>query len=60
LIDDFASELGAAAQQRLLLSLVTSHAQLWVTNIERNAILDALTDQAMFHVEHGAVTRVVN
>lgn len=60
LIDDFASELGAAAQRRLLQALVTSGAQLWVTNIERNPILDERSERAMFHVEHGAVTRVVN
>jgi DNA replication and repair protein RecF len=56
-LDDLASELDPAHQQRLMTALQETRAQLFVTGADLPA---ALTRQAtkMFHVEHGAIHRL--
>ncbi len=60
LVDDFTSELDAAAQRRLMEVLLESRSQVVITALSAGEVLAKNSDTAMFHVEHGCVTRVVN
>lgn len=60
MVDDFTSELGLGAQERLLEALTASGSQVFITSLAMNEILRKTGDVAMFHVEHGVVGRVVN
>lgn len=60
LVDDFGSELGDAAQSRLLEALLETGSQIVITTLTLNEILRQSGDASMFHVEHGVVSRVVN
>ncbi len=60
LVDDFTSELGDAAQRRLMEALLESRSQIVITALSKSEILDESKDAVVFHVEHGAVSRVVN
>lgn len=57
LIDDFPAELGPGYQQALLEALRRFAGQCFVTSIERTAALAGVPENALFHVEHGAVSR---
>jgi DNA replication and repair protein RecF len=56
LVDDFPAELGAPFQRALLEALLMYPGQSFVTSIERTKALAAVPENAMFHVEHGAVS----
>jgi DNA replication and repair protein RecF len=56
LIDDFPAELGSAFQQALFGSLQRYGGQCFVTSIERTKALEGVPENALFHVEHGAVS----
>lgn len=56
LIDDFPAELGGAYQAALLASLARYGGQVFVTAIELTDTLRSAPENAMFHVEHGAVS----
>ncbi len=56
-LDDLASELDQAHQQRLVHRLLDCDAQVWVTGTECPAALQD-RDLRMFHVEHGRITRI--
>lgn len=60
LVDDFSSELGDAAQSRLMDALFETDSQIVITALSLNKILTRNQDAALFHVEHGVVSRVVN
>lgn len=60
LIDDFASELGAAAQARLADEMSRLGAQVLLTALQDAAALQALPYRRVFHVEHGVLRAVVN
>jgi DNA replication and repair protein RecF len=61
LLDDFPAELGPPFQQALIAALRRYDGQCFVSSIERTPALAALSENpaknAMFHVEHGAVSR---
>jgi recombinational DNA repair ATPase RecF len=60
LVDDPAAELDAGNLERLLLEVVDLPAQLFVTALDpENAALSRLPEGHRFHVEHGAVTRLI-
>ncbi len=56
LLDDFAAELSATSQQRLLAQLQAWPGQSVITALDYSPILQATNDHAMFHVEHGEIT----
>ena len=60
LVDDFPAELGAPFQQALIEALLAYPGQSFVTSIELTKALAAVPENApenaMFHVEHGAVS----
>lgn len=58
LLDDLASELDQAHQQRLIGYLHASGAQVFVTGNEPPRALQAFVDVAAFHVEQGQLTRM--
>lgn len=60
LIDDFTSELGRVAQERLLQALLEVESQLMVTALEVTPSLQQLRSFGMFHVEHGKVEPMLN
>lgn len=57
LVDDFPAELGAPFQAALLDRLRRYSGQSFLTAIEATPALRAGPEMAVFHVEHGAVTR---
>ena len=57
LVDDFPAELSADSQQRLAEELKRYPGQIFISALESNARLLAMGEHAMFHVEHGHVTR---
>ncbi|WP_428310954.1 DNA replication/repair protein RecF [Hydrocarboniphaga sp.] len=57
LIDDFGAELSAEYQQRFALALMKYPGQIFITAFEMPAALEKLS-AAMFHVEHGRLTKV--
>ena len=57
LLDDLAAELDRAHQYRLLERLRGSGAQVFVTGTEAPVALVSSWEPAVFHVEHGNVTR---
>lgn len=61
LVDDFPAELGEPFQRALIAALLAYPGQCFVTSIERTAALRTVAenerDSAMFHVEHGSVSR---
>jgi recombinational DNA repair ATPase RecF len=61
LVDDFPAELGEPFQRAMIAALLAYPGQCFVTSIERTAALAAIAenprDSAMFHVEHGSVSR---
>jgi DNA replication and repair protein RecF len=57
LLDDFAAELSAEFQTRLLGVLLDYPGQKFVTALERSALLEGVAEAHMFHVEHGVPTR---
>lgn len=60
LVDDPAAELDFGNLERLLTEIVRLPAQLFVTALDPgNAALQMLPPGARFHVEHGAVTRLI-
>jgi DNA replication and repair protein RecF len=60
LVDDPAAELDSDNLERLLTEVVDLPAQLFVTALDPgNAALDRLPEGHRFHVEHGAVTRLI-
>lgn len=59
LVDDFTSELGAAAQARLFNCLERSDLQVFITSLSASPVLSGAKDRHMFHVEHGQVGRVL-
>jgi len=56
LLDDFPAELGPGFQDALMAALQRYGGQCFVTSIERTAALEKLENNALFHVEHGAVS----
>jgi DNA replication and repair protein RecF len=56
LLDDLASELDQAHQQRLIAYLHASGAQVFITGNERPLALGGFENVTMFHVEHGWLT----
>lgn len=56
LLDDFAAELSPLSQQRLLAQLEAWPGQIVATALEYSPLLQAATNHAMFHVEHGEIT----
>ena len=53
-LDDLASELDRAHQKRVLMRLLASKAQVFMTGTEMPAALSEIQNEiAMFHVEHG-------
>lgn len=60
LVDDFTSEMGETAQRHLLDALVELQEQVVMTSLGLSAPLASVRDCTMFHVEHGAVTAVVD
>jgi DNA replication and repair protein RecF len=60
LVDDPAAELDSGNLERLLMEVVSLPAQLFVTALDPgNPALAHLPDGHRFHVEHGAVTRLI-
>ena len=60
LVDDPAAELDASNLERLLREVIGLPAQLFVTALDpANPALGNLPDGHRFHVEHGAVTRLI-
>jgi DNA replication and repair protein RecF len=60
LVDDPAAELDAGNLERLLSEVVDLPAQLFVTALDpKNPALSRLPEGHRFHVEHGAVTRLI-
>jgi len=60
LVDDPAAELDADNLERLLVEVVSLPAQLFVTALDpSNASLSTLPDGHRFHVERGAVSRLI-
>jgi DNA replication and repair protein RecF len=60
LVDDPAAELDADNLERLLAEVVDLPAQLFVTALDpKNPALRRLPEGHRFHVEHGAVTRLI-
>jgi DNA replication and repair protein RecF len=60
LLDDFAAELDADHQQRLLDLLHPMGVQLFITMVNRGGLrLDQWTEMKTFHVEHGRITEMV-
>lgn len=57
LVDDFPAELSAESQRRLADELRRYPGQKFITALEESPVLLAMGDHAMFHVEHGHVTR---
>jgi DNA replication and repair protein RecF len=60
LVDDLPAELDAEHRYRLGRSLAGMKGQVLVTAVQRDLVLDGLAEAdelAMFHVEHGRVTR---
>lgn len=55
LLDDFAAELSAAFQSRLLQVLLGYPGQKFVTALELPQAMKNLADARMFHVEHGTL-----
>ena len=55
LLDDFAAELSAVFQARLLKALLVYPGQKFVTALELPEALKNTSDAHMFHVEHGAL-----
>jgi DNA replication and repair protein RecF len=59
-VDDPAAELDSAHLQRLLADIRMLRSQLVVTSLEpKNALLEALSPDRRFHVEHGKVARLI-
>jgi recombinational DNA repair ATPase RecF len=60
LVDDPAAELDAGNLERLLQEVVELPAQLFVTALDpTNPAFETLPKGHRFHVEHGAVTRLI-
>jgi DNA replication and repair protein RecF len=60
LLDDFASELDEAHQDRVLSALQDLHAQVFVTAIDGARTIQAAWDETKrFHVEHGGIQEVL-
>lgn len=59
LLDDYESELGSGAQQRLAEMLKTYEGQTFVTQHHRNTVLTRSVPTTLFHVEHGKVTLTI-
>ncbi|MES1929242.1 recombination protein F [Salinisphaera dokdonensis CL-ES53] len=55
LIDDMAAELGARYREVLAEEIARIGGQSFITFLEPSLVPQALSDAAMFHVEHGAV-----
>jgi DNA replication and repair protein RecF len=55
LLDDFAAELSAEFQKRLLEQLLDYPGQLFVTALELSSLLKTVPSAHMFHVEHGTL-----
>jgi len=60
LVDDFTSELDTAAQRRLMEVLLESGSQVMITALPTGEIITKIRDAAVFHVEHGCITRMIN
>jgi DNA replication and repair protein RecF len=58
LLDDFAAELSAEFQTRLLRALLAYPGQKFVAALERSSLLETLDNAHMFHVEHGVLRRL--
>lgn len=56
LIDDFPAELGPAFQEALLAQLLDYPGQVFLTAIEVAGALKKVSENALFHVEHGSVS----
>ncbi len=60
LVDDLASELDVESRRRFLQAVETTGAQAFVTTLTEDAVtLPASAENALFHVERGAVTKMV-
>ena len=60
LVDDLAAELDIQHRRNLVDLLIDTHAQLFITATEAEALeLPSEIEQKMFHVEHGEVKEVV-
>lgn len=60
LVDDPAAELDLVNFERLLSEVLDLPAQLFLTALDaENPVLDRLSEGRRFHVEHGAVTRLI-
>lgn len=60
LVDDPAAELDGRNLERLLKEILSLPAQLFITALDSmNPVLSSLPNGRKFHVEHGAVTRLV-
>lgn len=58
-LDDLASELDRYHQRRILERLLASGAQVFITGTEKpTGLEEARVSHALFHVEHGEVTRL--
>ncbi len=60
LLDDLPSELGMSYRNYLIDALNRLNAQVYLTAIEKEALLETLTDKnfKMFHVEHGVLNEI--
>lgn len=56
LVDDFAAELSAEFQKRLLEQLLEYPGQKFVTALELSSLLKTVPSAHMFHVEHGTLS----
>ena len=56
LIDDMAAELGQKYRQTFAEEIIRSQAQCFVTFLDRGLIPEALSEERMFHVEHGHIS----
>lgn len=59
LIDDLAAELDSQNRRMLVGELEARQAQVFLTMIEKSALVSHREDDAMFHVEHGMLTQVI-
>lgn len=59
LLDDYESELGRTAQDRLAATLISYPGQAFVTQHRQESALTRMASATLFHVEHGKVTLTI-
>jgi DNA replication and repair protein RecF len=58
LVDDFAAELSETSRRRLMTQLESYPGQKFLTALDPGVLMNPMSAHAMFHVEHGRLTRL--